>query len=413
MGAVGLQWYSARPKRKPKGYWHSVAHQRAFLENFAKEHGIRDAKGWEDVRGVDLAHDGGRTLLRLHDNKLLRLLQCAFPEQQWDPSAFTSRAPREFWIDKSNRRALLEKVAREMDVQAPEEWGCVGRGDVRRLGGAALLHIHNQDMRAMLEDAFPEVKWAPMLPERAWTPDPFCSRRKRRAFFDAMAKERAFSSAEGWEGVKRAEVYSCGGKRLLDRFYGDLRSALEDAYPELDFSEMKIQRPPRPRLEKGLLDDPREQRRLLDEIAARLGITSAPADWRGVSSLDVVDKGGVALLQRHGSLFKALSAIYHEQSWDLFESRPSVSHGYWENDENVISLMKKAKRELQIASDEEWARVSYAQLRTVPGAASMLSHLTLREALRRAFGLELPSVCIDAGKRSSQHQLWRTLSSIF
>lgn len=363
------------------------------------------------MRAVDLAHGGGRTLLRLHDNRLVRLLQCAFPEHQWDPQAFASKAPRGYWSDVNHRRLLLEKVAKEMDVRSPEEWGCVAREDVRRLGGVALLHNHGGDMRAMLEKAFPEVQWAKFLPDNVWTADPFCSHRKRREFFDSMAREKGIHSAKGWECVRRVEVLSRGGKRLLERFHDDLRSALEEAYPEEDFFGVKIHRKGRDRITKGILDDPSEQRRLMDGIAKELGVSS-PADWRSVSSVDVAERGGAALVVRHGSLFKALSNIYSERQWDLFECRPYVPHGYWENHKNVTALMKKVKRELNIQSDEEWSRVSYAQLRTVPGAASMLSQVTLREALFSAFGLEFPSGSLGSGKKSSQYQLLQALSKL-
>ena len=70
----------------------------------------------------------------------------------------------------------------------------------------------------------------------------------RREFFCKFAQERGFDPlvASNWSKVSRTQIYDNGGTLL--KYYRTLQHALQDAFPELDFTQMKPSNIPPPLL---------------------------------------------------------------------------------------------------------------------------------------------------------------------
>lgn len=291
------------------------------------------------------------------------------------------RVPKNHWSDKENRKRFMESFAKEMGISAAADWKKVTIGDVlKRNGGRGVLSHYSNSLHSAIEDLMGPMDadmsiWRPRMPRGYWE-----EAENRRNFMERVAREEGVSEAADWRKVTYKTVARYGGQALLKRYGDSLAAALEDIFPEESITAVKV----RERLPKSHWADKRHQREFLEGLARKLNVTTKEG-WRNVTTAAVERFGGVGLLARHGrSLLSALEAVYPEESWPVTSVRSVVPSTHWESEENVREFMRSAERELRIASDDDWYRVSVAQLSALSGAG-LLKRMSLLEALRIAF----------------------------
>jgi hypothetical protein len=82
---------------------------------------------------------------------------------------------------------------------------------------------------------------------------------------------------------------------------------------------------------------------------------------------DVRKMGGDKLLDIYeGSFGKAVSSIYPEHTWQIWQF--AVSKSFWDNVDNVKSFMDWLSKELQISSLEDWYDIPVTQISNMGGS---------------------------------------------
>ena len=158
----------------------------------------------------------------------------------------------------------------------------------------------------------------------------------------------------------------------------------------------------------------------MERIETEFEITT-PADWKKVTTRDVIDRGGAGLLARyrfslHALLVDTAASPAAQNSMAVFRCREQTPKKFFESDDNVSTYLRQLKEELGIVDDEEWFRLSSEQLRALKG----------RELWRRGLLSALPIAFPDTNweevrrrapvtmmKKSSQRVLRTRLQSIF
>ena len=154
----------------------------------------------------------------------------------------------------------------------------------------------------------------------------------------------------------------------------------------------------------------------MDGVAAQLNVREE-SDWSRVSRRKIAELGGRTLVDSFPSVIALLSDTYPEKRFRQSVCRPLRAKGWWKEQESLLEFLEEAKKELRIATDEDWYRVSSEVLRGMPGGSFLGLHITFYEALSRAY----PRVVWDeqrlsrsgARKRSKQRSLYLALSDVF
>ena len=132
--------------------------------------------------------------------------------------------------------------------------------------------------------------------------------------------------------------------------------------PQVQFSKKVIKltkiHPSLERLKRFDVGDPQAHRRFFDSIAIDLAIKAVglfsvqifhpdsllvqPSDWYNITKRDVLERGGLEILESYDSLGSALSTVYPEHTWHLlkFGSNP-LPQGYWRDLSNQREFLQR------------------------------------------------------------------------
>jgi len=386
-----------------------MENRRRFLDDVAASLDVRQPEDWKKVTVADVREKGGAGLLKLYGYSVLAMLQAIYPEQGFTAANCRGRMPQGYWKSEENRRSFLEKLAAAHDVRTADDWAKVTPEHVTRAGGAVLLHMHGNSLQKAVAVAFPELG----LPASTRKPPGYWQERKnRRAFIEEVAEKLGITSAEDWSKVTLKQVAALGGRGMLQHYSNSLQRALEDIYPGREWSDYDSAGKRR----RGYWDDMANRRAFLVEYAERHGIHAA-GDWKKVKWADITAAGGSSILARYNSFQEALVDVFGgegEGVWSGHACRSRLPPSYWENDENIRRFLDAAKRELRIHSDDDWYRVSVAQIRSLNGGG-LLAAMSLQEALHRAYGGSWAQARFPEGgrKRSAQRLLLGHMADIF
>jgi hypothetical protein len=72
-------------------------------------------------------------------------LKTIYPEYNWDDLYFRGYK-MSYWSDLSNQQKYFEKLAKEFNIEKPEDWNIVTQYDIKRTGGNALLKYYGYSM---------------------------------------------------------------------------------------------------------------------------------------------------------------------------------------------------------------------------------------------------------------------------
>lgn len=403
---------AALVSQKPRGYWGARENRLAFKEFVEREHNISGVEGWRKITHTHIRKLGGAGLLKEYNDSMLQLVQDLVEGAAGkQPFEIRDRVPNCYWEKHEHRRAFLSYVTARLGMEDPSSWGQLKNADVRRMGGRGLLARFKGSLSKALEDAFPEWSYTPGALSRApncyWTVE-----ENRRAFMKDIAQERGFSQAEDWREMSTAEFIGLGGSSIL-QYHGTLPQALEDLFPEYG---PNVETRLRGRTIRGHWHSLEAQRAFLDDVAEEFGVEK-PSDWQRVSTTKVLERGGSSLLRRYPSFRAALQELYpdfDEEEWNALNCRPRVPADHWDKVENIRAYLEDTRDRLALKCDEDWARVSKAQLIDIKGA-SLLRRMPLLEALEVGFPERNWRALLNrrAPRKSAQSNLFNLLRAIF
>eukprot|EP01114_Cavostelium_apophysatum_P021826 TRINITY_DN7718_c0_g1_i1.p1 TRINITY_DN7718_c0_g1~~TRINITY_DN7718_c0_g1_i1.p1 ORF type:complete len:570 (+),score=80.59 TRINITY_DN7718_c0_g1_i1:26-1735(+) len=403
----------------------SLASQRSMLELVSKKLGVSHFDDWYKVSSVEAIRGGAKAVLRhYHDEDVLAqaLVHC-FPEHIWRIWRFNastkSGLPEQFWHDRRNINEFFGELGRHLGVQRQDDWYQVKYSLVKEFGGGSLLKPENRFVDA-LKQVFPEVEWKEW--RFAMTPPEFWNNSQNRlTFLRHLFVELGLKKMEDWYNVTPLEIRSAGGTGFLKYFDDDRARAIVETFPDYEWSkerflsrkkgflaEAKNQSEFVAQLEKqgltnwnwyqgkndlgrrtgaGALEDAVEapwdidsvwkdryyQRQFLDDVSNKSNFKSMD-DWYKVTSDDVIQHGGVALMKNFSmSVPRMLASIYPEFSWKMWKfTGSSVPKGFWENRDNVRDYMDWLYKELELRSLDDWFAIPKEKLVAL-GASTVLS----------------------------------------
>jgi hypothetical protein len=164
----------------------------------------------------------------------------------------------------------------------------------------------------------------------------------------------------GWHKLSLYLIQNNG----IELHYGSLYRSLQSNYPEYSWQRNRFNQTP---------SDPyktiHHQRRFFDRLANQLNITK-PEDWYNVNTSSISKKGAGIILQRYygGYLSEALRHIYPEYKWQPWRFDRIVP-GFWSKEENVEWYLDWLASELGIIHRQDWAYVTFDELRKYKGAS--------------------------------------------
>ena len=159
------------------------------------------------------------------------------------------------------------------------------------------------------------------------------------------------------------------GKRLLDLYNGSPSEVIRSLTGKTEATTDPLV----PTREKGHWDKLENQRQFAEKLKSVLKY-SEEKDWYGISRSAFVSNGGGGLLDSlyEGSPYLFLKAVYPEVSWEPWRFRKLPSSSL---DDPVVmaKVLFYVKSVLKMKSEEEWRRLTVAQLREL-GVAKFFEH---------------------------------------
>ena len=206
-----------------------------------------------------------------------------YPEHEWDPFHFTHK-PKHFWDSLDNQREYMKRLESHFHVKEPKDWLSVNVAHFTKEGGLTLFRKH-PSFQALLRAMYPEESWDAFqcrTPRRYWEDSG-----NVRAFLEGFAKKKGMLQPEDWLSVSHGSIKEVpGGSGFLSWYNYSLIRALEMAYPEVSWRQMKDEKLSVKAAAKEPLMNVAEMRQTFDAIGKELGVQHLD-DWYKVSVSDI------------------------------------------------------------------------------------------------------------------------------
>eukprot|EP01114_Cavostelium_apophysatum_P008802 TRINITY_DN2161_c0_g2_i1.p1 TRINITY_DN2161_c0_g2~~TRINITY_DN2161_c0_g2_i1.p1 ORF type:complete len:525 (-),score=71.58 TRINITY_DN2161_c0_g2_i1:75-1649(-) len=232
-----IPWKFGKPSKgeqKDSGYWADKKNQFQFLEDLAKQVGIKHWEDWYNVKQRDFVENGGGSLLNHFQNQHLKAITSIlnqFPWHRWK----TEQVSVKFWDAPENQRAFFEQLFRQLSLKDWKDWYEVKSYVVSENGGKdLLLHYHGNSLARALLAVFPEHSWKI---QRLDVPNGFWDESANlQALMEWLSTKLNIETLSDWNGITGSQLESYGCQSLL-RKYGSIPGLLRAAYPQHDWDE--------------------------------------------------------------------------------------------------------------------------------------------------------------------------------
>ena len=296
-----------------RGHWLEEENRRAFMAEFARKNGLREAKDWRNVTYDRIARAGGKRVLEIHGSVANALRDLGIVQSGEEESNFRPQRSRGHWDSAERKREFVEGIVAQMGhaVKNRREWKGITAKKLTDMGGGALLRQYGSVL-ALLRDLYPEEEWdqsavSPYISRGHWDSE------KNRATFIEEAKRRfGIRQPSDWSKVTKEDLLSLRGCSSLLARYGSVTQLLVNEL-KLDDSDLD-ERTLRPLVSSHYWSDDKNVRNFLQEAESKLGIR-AKEDWYRVSREQLVQLRGATLLDNM-SLIDALEIAFPTVKWE-------------------------------------------------------------------------------------------------
>lgn len=255
-------------------------------------------------------------------------------------------------------KTFFESLARHLALKNKVDWYQVTREHVSHYGGDAMLQrSYDGSIAKALESIYPDHRWLQWkfvdnMPRGLWD-----NVQIQNDFVHHLARELKVNRMEDWYQVSQAQICQSGGSGLLLRYQMSPSKMITSLLPEYPWNMEKFTRKI-----TGKWDNMQLQRNFLLEIGKRLNITKME-DWYEITQLQIIEKGGGGLLQRHRtSISRMITTVFSEHEWrlDMFIRAPK---GLRNDSQGWRESLDSLGRRIGIKQMEDWYNVSLAQIR--------------------------------------------------
>jgi hypothetical protein len=237
-------WQGWMFPKAPDGFWRqqkNVAEYLHWLSGllYPVEH---DSQSWHRLRPSDLVQHRGGGLLELHNGSITGVFKAAFPNEVIRTWKY-ERVALEYWNDyPTEQRAFFDYAQKKLGLQSLSGWYDVTRDRLAQVDRAFPLdRLYGGSLATALQAVYPSHSWQlwrfKKVPRGFWD-----SQENQKAFFDALRVELGRPGIEDMYSISRQEIISFGGSFLLQIFQGNIKSAMESAYPGHKFEPHRFQR---------------------------------------------------------------------------------------------------------------------------------------------------------------------------
>lgn len=133
-----------RKRRHSPGWWDLQENRRAFLEEVAEKHGVREPSDWAQVSTTAVLSAGGSSLLTRMGN-VHTALRDAFPEHDdaWQRTQCRPVLSRAYWDDEENVKSCIKAVADVYGLSSCKDWARLSARQAVNAGAASLLRYRS------------------------------------------------------------------------------------------------------------------------------------------------------------------------------------------------------------------------------------------------------------------------------
>ena len=172
----------------------------------------------------------------------------------------------------------------------------------------------------------------------------------QRKFLDYLFKKLNFNSFNDWNTLKKLQIKENGGKGLLKKYNGNIKTLISFNYPEQSFLLYEKKKPNKYWYSFD------NQKAFMDQLFIKLNLKSID-DWNSVTWKEIAENGGSGLISKFGfSVSKLVSSIY--PSFRVNFNERSKPHFFWESLENQRKYLNYLFEKLKFNSMDDWKEIN-------------------------------------------------------
>ena len=381
--------------------WSGVK-QREYFKQMENEFNIKTPQDWYNISIREfLLKKKARSLLKEYNGKLLNALQSNYPHIEWNANNFR-KYPRNYWDSLQNQRKFLTEISQSLNVNKLEDWANISQSKIIQYGGRGLISKY-KSINEAYSTIFPEVNWKANKvmnnPRYYWN-----SIINQRNFLISLSTELKFKTTEEWYSITAKDIINNGGKMMLKK-YSSIYSMLKILLPEIVWNICKFKH------KSHLFWSSQSNHLLFLQDFAKLLNLNSIYDLIDIKTQTVIKNGGLSLIRYYGSYFKALTILFPDIKWNIFQSRSSKKWSHF-NTKNFLSILQL---KFQIKEKNDWFRISQSQLKDIEGGHLVVHRGGLYSLLSSIYSDEVWELknFETRSKKARQFSLFKKLLNLF
>ena len=342
------------------------------VRNFEITNKLNSEIDWYGVRSKEFQQfPGGKSLLNKHGS-ILNLLKEVYPNFQWNEHKFQQK-PRSFWQYTKNQRLAMDEILQKLNITTVEQMKKCTNKNIRENGGSSVLHFYS-GVNDLFANIYPEYK------------DHFSAsnfRKKPMAYWNDISNQREYVEEVGkklniktlddWYSIPLITFCKHQGHQLVKLYKKvGMIGLLSEVFPEKEWNKAEM----RSKLPNNFWKSKENRRKVLENFFQKYekeyNIKSI-TDWINIPLIKYKDKAGVVIkLIYKGSTFRALSELFPEYEWNVWDKN-KLPLNFWQSIDNQNTFMDSVYKQLNFTSFKDWYSLTQHQLISL-GGRGLLSH---------------------------------------
>jgi len=220
----------------PSTIWDDELNHKLFFQWVMIKKQCTSIVDWKAIQQEDIEHFGGKSLLLLYSNSVLKAIYKLYPEYH---SSFSSIWTEPSKITQDEICDMVETCRLILDIKTPVDWAKVSLDQLRSLMGS---HMSKTLLVHHLKITYPHIEWNELFSLRSkddsesplrsqnsinWDHPPSV-----RNFLTSLVEQYQIKSITDWKKITTQQIIDKGGYEGLKK-YSDLFNMIQQHFPEL------------------------------------------------------------------------------------------------------------------------------------------------------------------------------------
>lgn len=304
--------------------------------------------------------------------------------------------------DKDSRELFFECLATKLRLETMTDWYKITKRDVTEYGGREMLQkYYGGSVARAIQKIFLNHEWKPWkFNDHAWR-DMWEDVSLQRTFVDELAVALNIATMDDWYAVTQAQICDHGGGGLISKYNSSPSKMITSILTEHTWELQRFLHSP-----KGMLEEVRSQRELLNSIGQKLCIKSME-DWYNVTGSEIREHGGKGLLQKYrNSSSRMITSVFSDHKWNLLQFRP-IRKNVQDKTTARRKILQHVAKELKMDRMEDWYAVTRSQIRERGGGRLLRQYSSIADMVASIF----TEHHWDLHKFTKRKGVWSTLRS--